>query len=162
MLRVPELLRRPLKLLKRSALPVSVTDIQQEQEPDMASMMAGLLTEGEASTGFGVRFYGFHTSSQDFPKKLSELIHTDRTPHRFLQCEVNGYLTCLAMQQERSIDTKLPLQFGIFRREPHKFFQDLGEFLHRIAAVHVIDFSLTSSLGSLTLTILYQRGERTV
>jgi hypothetical protein len=128
----------------------------------MAQMMAGLLTEGEASTGFGVRLYGFHSSSQDYPKKLSDVIRDDRIPQKFLQCEVNGYLTFLAMQQERGMEPDSPLQIGIFRREPHKFFQDLGEFLHHTSAFYIHDLSLTSSLGSLTLTILYQRGERTL
>src|SRR5271165_1548415 len=119
------------------------------------NMMAGIRTSGTAESGYGVKLGGFHCPSIEFPGRLDELKKEMGVFSDFVQSEQEGYITFVALVQEKDTHITWP-QISSLRREPHKFFQDLQKFLSQTKAQYIHQMSLTGSLGSISLTILYR------
>lgn len=116
------------------------------------TMMQTATTEGLADSGLGVRIWGFYSQNHEVSKKLSE-IPKDFYTSRIVQAESNGYLGLVAIENTCVATGRTEL--AIFRREPHKFFADLGDWLLKLKCAYVADLFLSESYGSLTLTLLY-------
>ena len=117
-------------------------------------MMAGIQMSGSGESGFGITLSGFHCPTIEFGARLHEL-EKKIVIKDFVQWEDSGYITFIAMSrdtyaipEERKIAT--------FRREPHKFFQDLPKFLAGTRAQFIDRMVVTASMGSLSLTVLYR------
>lgn len=125
----------------------------------MANMMAGIRLEGAADSGYGVRLVGFHVQMPDFPSRLDALSKSTSV-FECAQAENNGWITFLAQEWRPVEETENfdgPKKIAVFRREPHRFFLDLGEFLKKTRACFVDQILLSDSLGSVTLTMVYRQ-----
>lgn len=120
------------------------------------SMMAGVLTEGRADSGYGVMMAGFHTEVRLLGGKLAEWKEKFGAVDDVVSFEDSGYVTFLFYRRE-PFDLADEGRFRVetFRREPHRFFADLPGFLRRVQARSIRRFILTGSLGSISLTILF-------
>lgn len=117
-------------------------------------MMQDLQLSGSAESGFGVTLTGFHSSTQNFPKQLAERVLPSLYACRIAQAESAGFQMFLRAENRQGTyagDQKT----ASFRREPHKFFPDLPEFLRTCRVRSVDDMVLTESYGSYSLTLLY-------
>jgi len=123
--------------------------------------MQDLILSGKAETGYGVTLAGFHSPTLQFAAKLAELESTIGRIDDFATTEDNGWVTAIALHRET---TALPptKKLATFRREPHKFFQDLPKFMYSTKAVYVDRIFLTGSLGSVSFTLLYRPVESSV
>jgi hypothetical protein len=119
------------------------------------NMMQSIRTSGSAESGYGVKLGGFHCPSIEFQGRLEELKSEMGIFSDFVQFEQEGYITFIACVQDKDTHITWP-RIESFRREPHKFFQDLQKFLSSTRAQYIRRISLTGSLGSLSLTILYR------
>lgn len=119
----------------------------------MCPMMAPVVMEGEANSGFGVMMAGFHAALPELPRRISQLPVFSELD-LFCQCESDGYVSMLVCHQEVSPQSH-QLKFASFIRTPDRFFIDLKEFLTTRRVAKVKAMSLLSSAGSLVLTILY-------
>lgn len=117
-------------------------------------MMQSLILNGKAESGYGVTIVGFHDEVGKFNARLEELKSQVDPIHNIETFEYNGYATCLISSQEKFSREKP--QVAIFRREPHKFFQDLPKFLSSTKAAVIDNMILSGSLGSISLTLLYR------
>ena len=123
--------------------------------------MQDVLMAGKAESGYGVTLAGFHCPIIQIAAKLSELEASIGRIDDFAVTEDNGWATCVALHRET---TALPptKKMATFRREPHKFFQDLPKFLYSTKAVYVDRIGLSGSLGSVSFTLLYRPVESSV
>lgn len=124
----------------------------------MNTMMSPAALEGTADSGYGITLAGFHCPVIEFGKKQGELLAKFPEPHDIVSHEDNGYVTFLAIKREPSIFSG-KREMRTFRREPHKFFQDLPRFLSSTRAEFIDRMILTGSLGSISFTILYRPSE---
>ncbi len=119
------------------------------------SMMAPPVLEGAAESGFGVKMGGFHCPVIEYGKRILDLLAKYPDASDVVSHEENGYVTAIVMSREM---THFPAErvIGVYRREPHKFFQELPRFLASTKAQYVDRLVLTGSLGSISLTLLYR------
>ena len=118
-------------------------------------MMAGILTEGSAESGYGISLKGFYCPNAEYPGRLEVLYAKSGFINDFVVFEVNGYTLFLAAKRE-SYQVPLDRKIVTFRREPHKFFADLPAFLAKTKAQFIDRMTLSGSLGSISLTLLYR------
>lgn len=118
-------------------------------------MMAGVQMEGSADSGYGVRIAGFHCPVMEFGKRLEALKISLGSIQDIEQIEINGHIMLLAMNRESALIPSLK-EVASFRREPHKFFQDLPKFLLSTKAQFIDRMVLSGSLGSISLTLIYR------
>jgi hypothetical protein len=124
-------------------------------------MMAGIRMDGIAESGYGVTIAGFHCQTIDAPAKLSELLsRLSSKPTDFTTHEENGYVTFVAASVDANFLSTDGPEVVVYRREPHKFFIDLPKFIAATRAREVLRMSITGSLGSLSLTLLYKSAPR--
>jgi hypothetical protein len=121
----------------------------------LMSMMAPAQLEGEV-IGEGFSLFGFHHSILEFPKKLQELCQKKQI-QKFSQIEENGYVTFLGLSETEPRFFSKDIKCACYRREPHKFFIELPAFIHRYMIGRIVDFKLSTSHGSITLTILFHQ-----
>ena len=120
-----------------------------------SNMMQGFRMEGTAESGFGVVLSGFHASVTEAGSKIQALHEKFPTARQIMAWEDNGYLSYLALCEERDTLLTAP-RILCYRREPHKFFVDLPRVLASTRAQKILSLSLTGSLGSLSLVMLYR------
>lgn len=120
----------------------------------MSNMMQQEQLHGSGESGYGVRLSGFYCKSQDFARRMKELMVPCSEAGAIAQSEVNGYLMFLRAESELP-DNGTPVFIGTYRREAHRFFPDLPEFLRSLKAKSVVDMTLTESYGGFSLTLLY-------
>ena len=118
-------------------------------------MMAGFLTEGSAESGYGIGLHGFYCPNAEYPGRLETLYKRLGFINDFATHESNGYILFLAVKRE-SYQIPIDRKMITYRREPHKFFQDLPGFLAKTKAQLIDRMSLSGSLGYISLTILYR------
>lgn len=121
-------------------------------------MMAGVILEGIAQSGYGVTIGGFHCMSIEFGERFEELKKKMISPTDVVQWESEGHIMLLAMCRE-SYNIPGRREITVLRREPHRFFQDLPKFLSSSKAQFVDRMILSGSLGSISLTLLYRPAE---
>lgn len=121
----------------------------------VANMMAGVILGGIAESGYGITLAGFHCPNIEVGARLQELLAKLDRPSDIAQFENNGYTTLLLCARS-GLSIPLDVKVAMFRREPHKFFQDLPEFLKSTKAQFVDRMILIGSLGSISLTVLYR------
>ena len=118
-------------------------------------MMQGFLTEGSADSGYGMSLKGFYCPNAEYPGRLEVLYAKAGFINDFVAFEVNGYTLFLASKRE-SYQVPLDRKIATYRREPHKFFSDLQPFLAKTKAQYIDRMTLSGSLGSISLTLLYR------
>lgn len=124
----------------------------------MANMMAGVIMQGSADSGYGITLEGFHCPTSEYGARMAE-IQKKVTESRItdIYCyEDNGYATALVLRKEQGLPVPQKSKIATFRREPHKFFQDLPAFFKTTKAQFIDRMTLTGSLGSISLTVLYR------
>ena len=136
--------------METGTLPGPVVDVE---AVGANRMMGGVLTSGISDSGYGATIGGFYGSGIDFIRNLQNLKSKMPEIDRIVQYEENGFIAMLAAF---GYPSKAPLSMASFRREPHKFFNDLSQFLRSTKARTIVDLQLTGSLGSMCLTILYR------
>lgn len=121
-------------------------------------MMSGMILETSVESGYGLSLSGFHGSTMEFPGKLRDLLAKNEDPDFMIQAEENGYVTFLVGKNLPGFERELHCvkRIAFLRREPHRFFPDLGPWLKNLFVSEIIQASLTGSSGSLTLTLLYK------
>ena len=120
-----------------------------------SNMMQGFLTEGSAESGYGISLHGFYCPISEYPARMDALYAKAGFVNDFVTFEVNGYVLFLAAKRE-TYQIPMDRKIVTFRREPHKFFQDLPGFLAKTKAQMIDRMSLSGSLGSISLTLLYR------
>ena len=120
-----------------------------------SNMMQGFLTEGSADSGYGISLKGFYCPNVEYPGRLDALYAKAGFINDFVTFEVNGYTLFLAVKRE-SYQVPLDRKIVTFRREPHKFFADLPAFFAKTKAQFIDRMTLSGSLGSISLTLLYR------
>ena len=124
------------------------------------NMMALPLTKGAADSGWGVRLEGFYCANRDFALNLDDLQKSGTVFDEIAQIEMEGYALFLALKCEPSnASPHLKQKIVSYRREPSLFFAGLPEFLKSTRALYAHQMALSSSLGSVTLTLLMTREE---
>lgn len=116
-------------------------------------MMPGVEFAGVAESLYGTSLGGFHCRRIEFQAKLEDLLKKMGRFDHIAQVEQEDFITFVAAKSDYALDTDLKPAF--FRRETHKFFQDLEKFLFGLKAAHIQELSLSGSLGSVSLTLLY-------
>jgi hypothetical protein len=119
-----------------------------------SNMMQGFLTEGSADSGYGMSLKGFYCQNAEVPGRL-EALYAKGFINDFVTFEVNGYTLFLAVKRE-SCQVPLDRKIATYRREPHKFFADLPAFFAKTKAQYIDRMTLSGSLGSISLTLLYR------
>lgn len=121
-------------------------------------MMQGYQMSGSAETGYGLTVSGFHCPVMQFGSELQTLL--ERTTGEVVdvvQFEDNGYSTLLLLSSDgRPADLSGLTRIASYRREPHRFFQDLPKAISPLKIKQVLKLSLSGSLGSLQLILLYR------
>jgi hypothetical protein len=118
-------------------------------------MMQGFLTEGSADSGYGMSLKGFYCPNAEYPGRLEALYAKAGFINDFVTFEVNGYTLFMAAKRE-SYQVPLDRKIVTYRREPHKFFQDLPAFFAKTKAQFIDRMTLSGSMGSISLTLLYR------
>lgn len=123
----------------------------------MANMMAGIMLQGSADSGYGINLSGFHCPTAEYGGRLQELQDKQDAGKivDIVSFEDNGYVTVVYLRREGLVIPSRS-KMATLRREPHKFFVDLPEFLRKTKAQFVDRMTLTGSLGSISLTVLYR------
>lgn len=133
--------------------------IMSVQAPGSNMMMRSQKTEGSAESGRGVVMAGFYVSNADVSKRLQEtdIAHGPFTEISLFESE--GWTAFIGCSEEPLPVKTRALKVGHFRREAHKFFEDLPKYLFQSRAVHVHRLNLSQSSGFLSLTWLYSDDE---
>ena len=128
------------------------------QAPGSNMMMRSQKTEGSAESGRGVVMAGFYVSNADVSKRLQEtdIAHGPFTEISLFESE--GWTAFIGCSNPGVLSAR-KLKVGHFRREAHKFFEDLPKYLFQSRAVHVHRLNLSQSSGFLSLTWLYSDDE---
>lgn len=124
----------------------------------MANMMAGIMLQGSADSGYGISLAGFHCPTSEYGARMTDLqkqVSESRITD-IVSFEDNGYVTAIVLRKEPGLPTPQKSKIATFRREPHKFFQDLPDFVRKTKAQFVDRMTITGSLGSISLTVLYR------
>ncbi len=119
-------------------------------------MMPTLDLQNVCESGCGVTIGGFHCKTMDMAQNLSALQKKMRNIDTIAQCEYEGYVLVVACSS-KYLSTSEIASVDVFRREHHRFFSDLQKFISVTKARNILGLSLSGSLGSFTLTVLYQR-----
>jgi len=119
------------------------------------TMMAGPQLSGSAESGYGIRLSGFHCASRDFAVNADFIAKDIQGGAKISQCEMEGHVAFLIATRD-GLSIPAETKLATYRREPHKFFIDLAHFIKSTRACFIDDMVLTSSSGSLCLTILYR------
>jgi hypothetical protein len=119
------------------------------------SMMQKDVLAGSEESGYGSRISGFYCRVQDFARNISDVLPKDQSLNRIAQSEVNGWQLVVVSESEPIPAPFTPVFCATYRREPHKFFPDLGLFLRSLRAKCIVDMALSESYGSFSLTLLY-------
>ena len=120
-----------------------------------SNMMQGFLTEGSAVSGYGITLCGFYCPNVEYSGRLESLYTRQGFINDFVTFEVNGYILFLAAKRE-AYQVPLDRKIITYRREPHKFFSDLPAFFAKTKAQYIDRMTLSGSLGSISLTLLYR------
>lgn len=120
-----------------------------------SNMMQGFLTEGSAESGYGMSLKGFYCPNAQYAERLDALYAKAGFINDFATFEVNGYVLFLAAKRE-SCQVSIDRKIATYRREPHKFFADLPAFFAKTKAQFIDRMTLSGSLGSISLTLLYR------
>ena len=118
-------------------------------------MMRSQKNSGSAESGRGVSIAGFYVPNGEVQEKL-KTIDSEQGPFSEIALhEAEGWTTFIgATPGDESLN---PNRFRVasFRRESHKFFEDLSAWFFRIKATHVHRLNISQSSGFISLTILY-------
>ena len=118
-------------------------------------MMASQKIAGSAESGKGVVLAGFYCTNGDVQDRL-RAIETDQGPFTEIALhESDGWTFFIGSSEEPGVHRGGVLKMGHYRRESHKFFDDLPAWLFQSRAVHVHRLTLSQSNGFLSLTWLY-------
>jgi hypothetical protein len=115
-------------------------------------MMRSQQNSGVAESGRGVTLSGFYAPNGDVQARLGEINSaiSDIALH-----EAEGWTVFIGVAQP-VIDKRLPKpRLAIFRREAHKFFEDLPAWFFRTKAVQINRLCLSQASGFISLTLLY-------
>jgi hypothetical protein len=118
-------------------------------------MMQGFLTDGIADSGYGIILHGFYGPNAEYAGRLDALYAKAGWVNDFVTFEVNGYILFLASKRE-SYQVPIDRKIVTYRREPHKFFADLPAFFSKTKAQFIDRMTLSGSMGSISLTLLYR------
>lgn len=117
-------------------------------------MMAPPVLEGIAENGSGVLLGGFHGKVLEFAGHLDEFKKKFGLMDEVAQFEIEGHVLFMAT---RNFLLKSPDNVAVFRREPHKFFQDLPKFLYSLSTDSISGISVSGSLGVVSLLVHFHR-----
>lgn len=118
------------------------------------TMMAGVMTEGEAHSGYGVRVSGFYCRSGEVSRKLAGIHPEADRLHVMAQAEEVGYVFFIFA--ESPAHGLRSVRLAHYRSEPHRFFPDLSAFLKRLSVSAVLSISASMSYGSISCVFAYQ------
>jgi hypothetical protein len=123
--------------------------------PGANQMMGGLQMSGQASSGYGVTLSGFYCPNAEVAVRIQEMDSKEGPFQTIASVELNGHTLFVAGKSDPNSFPETA-KIAIFRREPHKFFSDLPRFLYSLRAKSIDGISVSGSLGSVCLTILYR------
>ena len=123
--------------------------------PGSNMMMRSQKISGSAESGRGVVLAGFYAPNNEVQERLKS-IETDQGPFSEIALhESEGWTFFIgASESHGSLKSGTP-KIGFYRRESHKFFDDLPAWLFQSKAVHIHRLTLSQSNGFLSLTWLY-------
>ena len=122
--------------------------------PNANHMMRSQKNSGSAESGFGVVVSGFYSQNSDVMENLAKL-DVDQGPFSEIAlCENDGWTLFLGVSEEPQLNLSKQ-KVAFYRRECHRFFEDLPSWLYRTKAVHIHRMALSQSSGYLSLTMLY-------
>lgn len=116
-------------------------------------MMQGRKNAGSADSGSGVLLAGFYAPNAEVDARLKTL-DADFGPFSEIAIhECEGWTAAIASSE--GAGRPGCLKIGVFRREAHRFFEDLPAWLFKTNASHIHRLSISQSSGFLSLTCLY-------
>jgi hypothetical protein len=123
--------------------------------PGSNMMMRSQKISGTAESGRGVCLSGFYAPNGEVQTRLKEL---DENQGPFCEIDLHeseGWTTFIgATPGDESLNTSR-FRVASFRRESHKFFDELSSWFFRIKATHVHRVKISQSSGFISLTMLY-------
>jgi len=123
--------------------------------PGANMMMKSQKNAGSAESGYGVVLSGFYAPNAQAQDLLSKL-DVDQGPFSEIALhESEGWTVFLGAREEPGKDVIGMTKIGFYRRESHKFFEDLPAWLFRTKAASILRMTLSQSSGFLSLTLLY-------
>ena len=120
-------------------------------------MMRGQTTEGSADSGEGVTLSGFYVPNAEVQARLADLEIAKGPFTEIALHESEGWTFFMASLGITTLPPSCVLKIGYFRREAHRFFDELPAWMAKTGAVHVRRLSLAQASGFLSLTVLYAR-----
>ena len=117
-------------------------------------MMKGQRNFGSAESGYGVVLAGFYAPNGEVQERLKS-IEADQGPFSEIALQECEGWTFFMGASSPGVNRSGKLKMGFYRREAHKFFDDLPAWLFQSKAVHVHRLNLSQSNGFLSLTWLY-------
>ena len=125
--------------------------------PGSNMMMRSQKNSGSAESGRGVSIAGFYVPNGEAQEKL-KAIDSEQGPFSEIALhEAEGWTTFIGCAQS-GVGAK-PFRVASFRRESHKFFEDLSAWFFRMKAAHVHRLCVSQSSGFISLAILYSDDE---
>jgi hypothetical protein len=124
--------------------------------PGANHMMRDQKNAGSAESGAGVSLFGFYVPNAEVGERL-RLLDIEHGPFSEIALhESEGWTFFIGASEVPPHSTStLYRKVGFYRRESHKFFEDLPAWLFRSKAIHVHRLNLSQSSGFLSLTWLY-------
>ena len=121
--------------------------------PGANNMMRSQKNFGSAESGRGVMLAGFYAPNGEVQDRLKAM-DADQGPFsRIALHESDGWSFFLGASGP--VVTHGVSRVGHFRRESHKFFDDLAMWLFQTKATGIRDMALSQSNGFLSITFLY-------
>lgn len=123
--------------------------------PGSNMMMRSQKTSGSAESGRGVCLAGFYVPNSEVQERL-KAIDADQGPFTEIALhECEGWTTFLGVTAgDPSLKTR-PSHISYYRRESHKFFEDLPAWFFRLKATSVHRLGISQASGFISLTLLY-------
>ena len=118
-------------------------------------MMRSQKTSGSAESGCGVCLAGFYIPNADVQERLKQTSNDQGPFDEIALHEAEGWTTFLGSTRGDHGELKGPRKIASYRRESHKFFEDLSAWFFRTKATKVHRLCISQSSGFISLTILY-------
>lgn len=116
-------------------------------------MMKGRKIAGSADSGAGVGLTGFYVANGELQERLRSLDETEGPFSDVALFESEGWTAFIAVIGPRYEGG--PLKVGHFRRESHRFFEELPAWFFKTKAVSIERITIIQASGFLTLLFLY-------
>ena len=120
------------------------------------SMMASPVLEGIFENSNGVKIGGFHCRVMEVAGRLEDFKKKFGRIDLVFQHELEGHVLFVAVQNFKGSGT-LTRDVTYYRREPHRFFQELPRFFSSLSCENIHAVSVSGSMGVLSMVIDFSR-----